>query len=194
MEYFKSDDLKPILFSQYNPEDFESPIQSLEDFFQCRSSMSSQSTADFITLDNPKTKYQSVESFHSNLLPYQCHIKSKKEFPHLENNENNVIIASWHFHQYFDGLHVSAGFPMIAIRPISVGNPIQMEDCPSEVRSQVDIVIECFSDEVAKVIKGWLKLGSDVSSDTLKTWVYVKDAEMFCDCLNWKYEDNKKMW
>lgn len=107
-------------------------------------------------------------------------------------------MASWPFHQYFDGLHTSLapGHPMIAIHHTSTEHqPKQMDDFPGELRTRVDIVIECFQANVARDIGRMLKNGSEQLSVTeWKTFVHVKDAEMFRSCLKWKYEKTKQIW
>lgn len=197
IEYFKTNDLVHIRLVDYHPQEHESPIQSLANFLQSRSSSThSHSTAEVVPLDDPNAKYQSVEKLFANTLPYKCHIKPKRKFKDLMDNENNLLLASWIFHQYFDGFHTVTGTPLIAIYHISTDNtPILMDEFPTELRTRVEIGIECFSQNVAEEVGGWLKMGSERISDIeWKTFVHVKDPEMFCSCLEWKYKETKVIW
>ena len=198
VEYFKRDDLECVRFSDYDPMDFESLVQSLGDFLQSRSSTPSHSTAEVLPLNDPIAKYQSVEKLPiSDLLLYKCHIKPKRRFEELKDNESNILMATWPFHQLFDGLHTTRGHPLLAIHHVSTdSHSIQMDDdCPGELRTRVDIAIECFSANIAKEVGGLLRTGSTCESDIVwKTFVYVKDPEMFCSCLKWKYEETKRIW
>lgn len=82
VEYFNHEnDLRRILFSHYVPQESESPIQSLEQYDRSRASTPSQSTAEIVSADDPKVKYQRVEPPPQDLQYYKCHIK---DFPNLE--------------------------------------------------------------------------------------------------------------
>jgi hypothetical protein len=51
---------------------------------------------------------------------YRRHIASVKRYKKHEANENNVVYASWLFHQYFDGLMTEGIIPCLLVR--SEGN------------------------------------------------------------------------
>ena len=60
---------------------------------------------------------------------------------------------------------------------------------------KVEVVIECRDDRFGDHVSKRLKMGSEKVSDTqFKTFVHVSDADMFCDCLEWKYMAACKRW
>jgi len=46
---------------------------------------------------------------------YKFHLKDKAKFQKLQNNENNMVAASWTFHQLMDGLNTTEGIPLVAL-------------------------------------------------------------------------------
>lgn len=66
---------------------------------------------------------------------------------------------------------------------------------PPQKWQRVELSLE-FRDAVAAEVMGKnLKTGSEKLSDTVwKTSVLVPNAEIFCDCLKWKYEQTTMLW
>ena len=199
--YIDDKDLTQVELADYEGSEFDSPLGTLE---EAKSAMSSLSdTASDVLLSSPLAQYQSIEklSRFEMFRPYRCHIISKAKSSNLANEENNQFALTWELHQAFDGLNTidtESGLidiPLIAIKP-----PAKVQNVPivldsSVKRTQVDIEVECLNTNVAETVGDRLKEGSTRLSGTKwKTMVHVSDAELFCSCLQWKYDDTHKKW
>ena len=192
-------DLKYVRLEQYVGSEYESPIQSLEEFSGVRSVHSSLSMD---SCSGPLAQFQCLEVINSNTFPYRCHIKPKSKFKLLASNESNMIAASWLFHQYFDGLNtqdVVSGMqnvPLIALKADPHEEPKdEVVGTPPQKRARVSLLLECRSSDVHTDIGTLLKTGSERVSDLVwKTFIHVSDAKTFCDCLDWKYKETHRMW
>lgn len=196
--------LEKVRLSHYNGSEYDSPVQSLEAFSTVSSS--DLSTA---SVSSDLVTYQCLENTKqfAQTRPYKCHIKPRKKCKNskLESSEDNIITATHHFHQYFDGMntedHKTGVFdiPMIAIKPElpPESRDFRKVDLPAANRTRVDVIIECRDRLIADNIVTRLKDGTDYSHMSellLKTFVHVSNPTTFCDCLQWKYDDTKQIW
>ena len=199
--YVAESDLNKVLLSEYVPTDSESPIQTLEELAVVSSSESHVSA---VSMNSPLAQLQSIErpEVFTHNRPIKCHIKPRKDFKELINNENNLLLMSRNFHDYFDGVMTAdpetgnIDIPLIAIKPPErrdfreelVGNP------PLK-RKRVEVVVECRDEAVGEVVRKQLKMGTEKLSDTqYKTHLHVAEPEIFCDCLDWKYKNACDIW
>ena len=199
--YVVESDLKKVLLSDYDPTDSEAPIQTLEELAVLPSSESNVSA---LSMNSPVAQLQRIdrpEVFAYN-HPIKCYIKPRKDFKELINNENNILAMGWNFHDYFDGTMTkycetgNIDIPLIAIKPPEkcdfryelVGNPPLW-------RKWVEVVVECRGEALGEIVGKQLKMGTEKLSGTqYKTPVHVADPEIFCDCLDWKYENTYDIW
>ena len=193
--YVEECKLRRVFLHHCDPKGSESPIQSLGEFLDDHSSVS----ASAVSSSDPMAQFQSIEKpgLFRFCKPYRMHIKSKAEFPNLANEESNMLVGTWTpFHQFFDGLRTEDDIPQIAIRPLPEGKiETVMVGEPSQKRQRVDLSLEFRHADAAKIMAENLKVGSVKLSDKAwKTSVYVPNAEIFCDCLKWKYEQTTKVW
>jgi hypothetical protein len=102
-------DMQRLYRIDYNTNDnLDSPIYALPDIDLER------------VLLNDENNLQMFErrvSSNSEIRAYRCHIASVKRYKTHECNENNVVYASWLFHQYFDGLMTEGIIPCLLVRP-----------------------------------------------------------------------------
>ena len=181
-------DLKRIYLQHYNPQDTESPCQTLDQLHSYRLSVPVTEPAEPNT---PLVRFQSIDKLVPHIKHYKCHLKDKAKFKRLQNNENNMLAASWTFHQQLDGLNVDEGIPLAAI---CVKESSSCRIAAHDNRYSVTLSIEFFFPELASSFaapKGATK------SDQENTWevtVYVQDKSTFSDCVGWKFEDTKKQW
>ena len=188
--------LKCVRLSDYDYEESSSPTYTLGEL---SITSTSYSTCD-VTSD--VAKFQSIENptVFKFSYPYHCHIKPKAQFSSLKNVEFNLFAGSWFpFHQLFDGLHTydeisgASDVPLIAIS--SIGTEDQFVGEPSSNRQKVNLLIEARSASISSTIGINLKDGSEKISDLQwKTFVFVEDAENFCECLKWRYSNTKSIW
>ena len=106
------------------------------------------------------------------------------------------------FHDFFDGMMTidqksgEEDIPLFAIKPPERRDfKEELVGSPPLKRKRVEVVIECRDDRFGDHVCKRLKMGSEKVSDTqFKTFVHVSDADMFCDCLEWKYMAACKRW
>lgn len=117
-----------VLLSHYKAEDSESPVQSLQEFGACQSSVES-----VVSLSGHFAQLQSIEklSVFNLFRPYRCHIKPTR-FKKLESNENNLLAGSWTpFQQAYDGLKTQdvkteqVNIPLLALKPLENDSMIE---------------------------------------------------------------------
>lgn len=189
--------LKKLILDDYKAADSESPCQSLEDYAGAALSHTSSS----VSLDNPLSKYQSLEK--SELLrlggckTYKMHLKNQGKhfnFQHLANNENNMLAGTGFFHKFFDGLNTdNTNMPTVAIKSAGLGD--EEEVGIGIKRRKVMVDLECRSDCSAITVGSFLKSGSvKIDEVTWRSSVLVTDHKLFGDCLEWKYKRTKKLW
>ena len=91
-----------MLLSYYDATDSESPIQTLEELAVVPSSESNVSA---LSKNSPLAQLQRIERpdvFANYDRPIKCHIKPRKDFKELINNENNLLAMSRNFYNFFD--------------------------------------------------------------------------------------------
>lgn len=198
-----SQNLRDVRLTDYVTEMSDSPVQSFLEFMTLPSSVSS--TVSVVSdMDDPLYKYQCLERpqefVETGTKPYRCHLKPKARFAKLANEFNNQLAGTWLFHQWLDGLHTCVDddndIPILAIRPVTDSiRDTFLPGPPPTTRSRVDIIIEFRESSKAKYFEGRLKEGSKrIEDKKLQTFVLVSDPAIFCDCLQWKYEDTIKKW
>ena len=187
MVYVANNEL--LFLSEYDGEDYHSPVMSLEEFSAIPLSHSSLSA---VSATDPLAQFQSLEHPVTGTRPYKCHIKDKSIFKDLSENENNLILGSGLFHQYFDGVMMEEksgahDVPKIAIRADS-DEQLRDESVgePPVKQTRVSVLVECCTDDIAKQLGYFLKNGSEiVTKDVWKTFIHVQNSKVFCDCLEW---------
>jgi len=184
--YVAESDLNEVLLSDYVPTDSESPIQTLEELAVVSSSESHVSA---VSMNSPLAHLQSIEcpEVFTHNRPIKCHIKPRKDFKELINNENNLLLMIRNFHNYFDGMmniDTETGnidIPLIAIKPPEIRDfREELVGSPPLKRKHVEVVVEC-RDEVQvadEVVRKQLKMDAEKLSDTqYKTHLRIPHAE-----------------
>ena len=197
--------LRAVRLAEYVAETSDSPAQSILEFTTLPSSVSSEITYSVVSdMDDPLYKYQCLERpqefFVTGTKPYRCHLKPRARFAKLTHEVNNQLAGTWLFHQWLDGLHTFAdndeNIPILAVRPIKESiQSVYLPGPPPTTRSRVDIIIEFRESIKAEVFETRLKEGSKrIDDKKLQTFVLVSDPTIFCECLQWKYDDTIKKW
>ncbi len=194
----EKDELSSVLWSDYDPNDSESPFQSLDDFKASHASLDSSLTA--ISASDPIAQFQGIESkvLFTFQKSYKCHVKDSALFKDVKGDPNNIISVSQTVHNYFDGMQIvdpitgQLKLPLLAIKPLEhVGDEYLGE--PPRKLQKLEIEAEFRTDDVAKTVL--FKEGSEKLSGSLwKSFIHVNDAKKCQDCLNWKYKRTKKAW
>lgn len=196
--YVVESDLKEVHLSDYDPTDSASPIQTLEELAVA---LSSESHVSALSKNSPLAQLQRIERpevFAYN-RPIKCHIKPRKDFMELINNENNLLAMSRNLHDYFDGIMTedretgNIDIPLIAIKKCDFRD--ELVSNPPLNRKRVEVVVECCDEAIGEIIGRQLKMGTEKLSGTqYKTPLHVADPEIFCDSLDWKYKNTSDIW
>lgn len=190
-------ELKGVSLHHYDPEESESPLQTLEDLPGSRAS----SVGTNISSTNPIVLHQSIEkpSEFMVLRAQKCHIKARSKCRESEKlNPNNLMGATIHLHKFFDGLGTidpvtgEEDIPLVAIKPLGVtGYGIVGE--PPKTRKILELEVEFRHITIADTVN--LKEGSIKINDLkYKTSILVEDAEKCRNFFNWTYDKTKKKW
>jgi hypothetical protein len=177
-----------IMLQDYRPSDSESPCESLNDLHSYRLSVP---TTEAVEPGSALAKFQSVDKQHPILLPYKCHLKDKAKFKALQANENNMLAASWPFHQMMDGLNTEDGLPMVCISVESRG---ESRSAAHGNRVPVTLQLEFRNQVAAAGYTGNDRASKRINDTVWKVMVYVTDPKLFCECVAWKENDTRQRW
>jgi hypothetical protein len=201
VECIRPINLQPVTFDQYDPAEAEdSPCTSLADFRGFSIALATEPAE----LDSPLKKYQAIESLAwlSSVGAFKLHLKDKAlpEFKSLRYDDNNLLAASWIFHQFFDGLNLPDTphqVPLVAVKPLRRAIERQIfED--GERRLRIDVQVECFTLKAANALRPYIPDGGTIVPDSNQSkWVvpvYAQNADILWECLQWKYDDSVAKW
>jgi hypothetical protein len=190
-----------ILSIDYISDDSDSPEYSIN-VADYKSEVGSEISIG--TMSDPETQYLMIENPNNPYLlkleVYNCHLKSKKDYPDSENDVNNVFKFSWSLHQRFDGLNTFNQHlvPQIAIRFVrkECSELVPITPDYNVMKDKVIIAIESPDLEILNAVHSTLKAGSimDNSSNSIFTFVHVQNADKFKANLTTKYEETKFIW
>jgi Crinkler effector protein N-terminal domain len=180
-------DLQRIRLQDYKPQESESPCQSINQLHSYRLSIP---VTEAVEPNTDLARYQSIDKLLPHLKHYRCHLKSKSKFKNLQSDENNMVAASWTFHQLLDGLNTTEEIPLVAL---SVKSTSDHTISSRDNRFSVTLNLEFFYQETAAAFAG-NEGARKVDELNWETVIFVKDKVKFQDCVEWKYKDTKKEW
>jgi hypothetical protein len=108
----------------------------------------------------------------------------------LENNENNLVAASWRFHQMMDGLNTAEGIPLVVI---SIKTASNERSAAHDNRYVVTLILEFFNETSAMAFAA-TDQAKKVEKTRWETCVYVMDLALFKECVEWKAKDTTEKW
>ena len=180
--------LKRIYLQHYRPQESESPCQTIDQLHSYRLSVPVTEPAE---VDSPLVQFQSIDKRVPHLNHYKCHLKDKAKFRKLQSNENNMVAASWSFHQQLDGLNVQEGIPLAAM---SVKDASNDPSAAHDNRYCVTLAIQFFYPELAALFVALVGARKIDETHSWETVVYVKDKKLFSECVEWKFQDTMEQW
>ena len=180
-------DLQRIRLRDYVPNESESQCQSINQLHSYRLSVPVTEAVDPTT---ELAKYQSIDKLLPHLKHYKWHLKNKSKFKKLQNDENNIVAASWTFHQLLDGLNTEEGIPLVKL---SVKSTSDHRIASQGNRFSVTLNLEFFYQENASAFAG-NEGARKVNELNWETVIFVKDKDQFQKCVEWKYEDTTMAW
>jgi hypothetical protein len=177
-----------IMLQDYRPSDSESPCESLNDLHSYRLSVP---VTEAVEPGSLLAQFQSVDKQQPFLLPYKCHLKDKAKFKSLQTNENNMLAASWPFHQMMDGINTEDGLPLVCISVQSQGDS---RSASNGDRVPVTLRLEFRNQAAAAGYVGKDRASKCVNETVWDVTVYVSDPKLFCECVAWKQNDTRQKW
>lgn len=181
--------LKPILPEDFRmnspPEriDFDTPVQNLGDYISGTSSKRSTANPAFC-------RWQSIEDPDSfgHCVPYNCHL-IPQGWKLWASNPNNVLVASWQFHQDLTGKIPTLKVEFVA----DAKDEVDPEDGP---RFKAYVRVRFRSKELEESLKRSIrwKAGSTFEGDTVRTCVHVKDMVDFKTCVDIRKSLTENVW
>ena len=183
-----------VFYTDYNPEDNEdSHDMSLNDILSDSNSVTS-------IFHDPLLALQAVEGIHAVLAFgskwYRCHLISAKNKKY-NKEEDNVIYASWPFHQQFDGLNSLDGIGIAICFKKNLGEEEVLVNHVGqyESRHKLEVSVEFKSPDLAYTFERLLKEGTTREEDgSYTTFLYARNAKMMEFCLDAKYKETKQIW
>ncbi|KAG7372997.1 hypothetical protein IV203_033721 [Nitzschia inconspicua] len=136
-------DFTRFYLQDYKPNDHESPRQTLD---QLHSYHLSVPVTEPVEPASNLLCYQCIDQPMPHINHYKCHLKDKAKFKQLQCNENNMVAASWLFHQQLDGLNVAEGIPLVALSFKTASNDRLVSH---NRRYRVTLLVEFFYQELA---------------------------------------------
>ena len=180
-------DFTRFYLQDYKPQDQESPCQTLD---QLHSYHLSVPVTEPVEPATNLLRYQCIDKPVPHIKHYKCHLKDKAKFKQLQMNENNMVAASWLFHQQLDGLNVEEGIPLVALSWKAASNDRLVSH---NRRYQVTLLVEFFYQELAAAFAS-TGLARKIDETSWEISVYVEDKHMFKECIDWKSTNTKKQW
>ena len=145
-------------------------------------------------LTEPLVCFQCIDKLVPHLYHYKCHSKDKTKFKAIQTNENNMLAASWTFHQQLDGLNVHKGIPLAAISVTSASSHrIASQDNRYSVKLCIEFLYPatCWPRFLLRS-KGRGRARTIVPGKQLCTF---KTKPLFAECVvGWKYQETMKQW
>jgi hypothetical protein len=151
---------------------------------------------------SPLFQYQRLERaalFGGRFKADKAHLIDKpycekgKQFAKFQDNENNFLALSKDVHCWFDGLvncKEKVPYFKLLIKHVS-----SESDPANDDRYRVELIVEAYDNESARMFFPRLKDGSSVVGDLqAETFVYVKNPEEFRVCLSWKNDKIESLW
>jgi hypothetical protein len=187
LEVPRTDDLIRIVITDYDPKGSESPCSELEQLLSYR--LSGPST-EGVEPQTSLAKFQAIDKPRADVLHCKCHLKGRAKFRNLASNENNMVAASWLFHQMMDGLNTVEGIPLVAI---SIETASEHRSAAHDNRYVVTLQLEFYNETSALTFVPTAQ-AKKVDNIRWATSVYAKDLALFQECVAWKAKDTQAKW
>ncbi|KAG2787913.1 hypothetical protein PC129_g23976, partial [Phytophthora cactorum] len=182
-------ELRRILTWHYVPEDTDSPQVTM-------SSLSTNTSIVDVVTD--EFKYQRIESeewFGTVGKAQSCHLMSREHcrryasYHKYDNDQSNRLALTSDMHDWYDGRSFAVPVMNISVESVSEGPVVGS-------RYKVNLIVRALNAGYARLISLHLKEGFVASEDGLemRTSVYVLNAKVFCECMEWKRKEIDKQW
>jgi hypothetical protein len=183
-----------IFHNEYNPaENGDSPEITLSDI------LGSQSLSAISFAIDPSLNLQSLEkpefvsAFGSKW--YKCHLIPQTNGIY-KNDLDNVIYASWNFHQIFDGLNTIDGIAVaVNFESFAGEEQVMVKDGAYESRTKLLVKIIFRYSYLGDFFAASCKLGTERLSDTeYRSFLFARDGNRMKFFLEHKYNATLAIW
>jgi hypothetical protein len=181
------EDFERIYLQHYIPTDSDSPCATLDQLHSYRLSVP---VTEAVEPTTDLARFQCIDKLMPHIKHYKCHLKDKTKFKQLQTNENNMVAASWLFHQQLDGLNVTEGIPLVALSWESA-SPSRLASHGG--RYQVALLVEFFYPELAAAF-AHTDQAAKIDDKSWRIIVHVQDKNLFKECIDWKSADTQSQW
>ncbi len=187
-----TEELDRVFRTDYIADDTDSPMMSLNDVLSGSAtvvSMSGDTSRTLQALEDTSVVARLGSKW------YKCHLIPASSRDNLKDDPDNIIYASWLFHQHLDGLHTETGIGLaISLDPDS--QPTKEEVAVNdnyEERYKVVVLIHFEAVELASIFQTLFKHGTEKLNDTCwRSFVHVRSVDKFSKCITSKLLDSKK--
>jgi hypothetical protein len=119
-----------------------------------------------------------------------------KLYKEYARDENNIVNASWLFHQYFDGLVTQAIIPLLLVRPVRVCEAETLlvggrEIIRFRIEVTMDFTTEAGLHQILPLLHGTPTLEG---TKRLRTYIHAIDPRKMCTFFAHKYEETTQAW
>ena len=181
------EDISRYYLQHYTPCDSESPCESLNHLESYR--LSAQVT-EAVERSDPVALYQSLDVCVGRTKPYKCHLKDKAKYRSVAKDPNNILAASWPFHQMLDGLNHLDEMSVVKLSVVSMSDTTFAQ---YDSRDRVVLKLQFFTEGDAAAVQ-WKSGAQNSDKVTWLTTVYVKDKQKFAEFVEWKGNDTQRQW
>jgi hypothetical protein len=140
-------------------------------------------------------RIEDIKIFGSLKTAESCHLISRAHcnnypttYGRYNNDPNNRLALSRDLHDSYDGRNCIVPLFNIELEHIS-------DNLSNENRYEVKLLIKAFNAEAESLYLYRLKNGSERVTDlTMRVSVFVRNAEVFAKCLEWKRQEVQRKW
>lgn len=188
------DRMERVFYHHYIPADNnESPEISMNDVLGTASlsavSVSTDPRLALQALESPSF----LEAFGSKW--YKCHLISQTN-SQFRDDPDNVLYASWNFHQIFDGLNTIDGIGVaIKVETLDGSVDVVVAEGKYEKRSRLTVKIIFRTASLSNFFSGVFKDGTVRVNDLeFLSFLYARDADRMQIFLTHKYDRTMEVW
>lgn len=188
--------LSRIMHAHYRSGDSTSP--------ECLSLADLASVDSEVTIGNDEPDYilrgfEDLAKLTPELSLYRCHLASKARHPKFTSDKDNIVYASWDFHNHLDGLHNHSHCPEIGLRFLEdlgeVDVPVN-DIIHRRHKISVYVVFRkiCIADAVALRLKDGTEKVEGSNGLQYLSFLYVLDPKKAKQFLDVNYDETVLAW
>ena len=127
----------------------------------------------------------------------RCHLKSQAHFKELKDNPNNIIYATRHLHEHFDGINKPDGVPSFVLKYVSHETVPQTVVCngSSIVVYETTVSVEFLDEELKSILARFFKNGYTVIGvKEIQFTLHFQNPNEFKTFAEFKETESRDKW